>query len=185
MGLVRLLDERVLDLTVQALKANPNVELALNVSGLSTRDAAWSQALEAAVGNAPDLAARLTVELTETQAIRDLGESTRFVQRLTGLGCRVAIDDFGAGYTSFLNLKALDVHSVKIDGTFIRGLAGSRENQHFVRTLVSLAKSLDLSTVAEWVSCEEERILLRDMGVDHLQGYYFGAPSLRPDWAKD
>lgn len=185
MGLVRLLDERVLDLTVQALKANPNVELALNVSGLSTRDAAWSQALEAAVGDAPDLAARLTVELTETQAIRDLGESTRFVQRLTGLGCRVAIDDFGAGYTSFLNLKALDVHSVKIDGTFIRGLAGSRENQHFVRTLVSLAKSLDLSTVAEWVSCEEERILLRDMGVDHLQGYYFGAPSLRPDWAKD
>jgi EAL domain-containing protein (putative c-di-GMP-specific phosphodiesterase class I) len=77
------------------------------------------------------------------------------------------------------------VDSVKIDGSFVRGLAGSRENQHFVRTLVSLAKSLELSTVAEWVSCEEERVLLRDMGVDYLQGYYFGAPTLNPDWKVD
>jgi len=121
---------------------------------------------------------RLTVELTETSAIRDMEESVRFLSRLRELGCHVAIDDFGAGYTSFRNLQALVVDSVKIDGSFIRDLHDSPDNQLFVRTLVDLAKNFGLQTVAEWVGSGEDADLLRDYGVDFLQGFYIGTPEL-------
>ena len=98
------------------------------------------------------------------------------------MGCRVAIDDFGAGYTSFRNLQMLRVDTVKIDGAYVRGLSGSSENQIFVRTLVDLAKNFDLKTVAEWVSSDEDADLLESFGVDYFQGFHFGEPLLEPEW---
>ena len=100
------------------------------------------------------------------------------------MGCKVAIDDFGAGYTSFRNLQMLNVDMVKIDGTFIRGLCDSPDNQIFVRTLVDLAKNFHLKTVAEWVSSDEEGALLESFGVDYFQGFHFGEPVIDPEWAK-
>ena len=98
------------------------------------------------------------------------------------MGCRVAIDDFGAGYTSFRNLQMLRLDTVKIDGAYVVGLASSPENQIFVRTLVDLAKSFNLKTTAEWVGSEEEAMLLESFGVDSFQGYHFGEPVLKPEW---
>ncbi|NWG47042.1 MAG: EAL domain-containing protein [Alphaproteobacteria bacterium] len=184
MGLVRLIDGRALALAVQTLKTEPSLRLALNVSGLTLSDPAWLELLQGSLVSRPDVASRLTIELTETQAIHDTEETRAFVASVKGLGARVAIDDFGAGYTSFRNLMTLAVDMVKIDGSFIKGLAHSKENRLFVRTLVDLARNLGLDCVAEWVSNEEEEAILRALGVRYLQGFAVGAPTLDPPWMR-
>jgi EAL domain-containing protein (putative c-di-GMP-specific phosphodiesterase class I) len=128
------------------------------------------------------VAPRLTVELTETAALNGFEENARFVTRLRDAGCQVAIDDFGAGHTSFRSLQQLRVDTVKIDGMYVEHLSESAENQLFVRTLAELARSLNLKTVAEWVSSEPDAALLEGYGIDYFQGHYFGRPELFPSW---
>jgi EAL domain-containing protein (putative c-di-GMP-specific phosphodiesterase class I) len=136
------------------------------------------------VQNNHTVARRIIVELTETAALHHFEENARFVSQLREMGCRVAIDDFGAGYTSFRNLQMLRVDMVKIDGAYVRDLSASPENQIFVRTLVDLAKNFNLKTVAEWVGSAEDAQMLESFGVDYFQGFHFGEPQLKPDWAK-
>ena len=130
----------------------------------------------------PDLAKRLTVEITETVAIQDIDETAKFVAQVRELGCRVSLDDFGAGYTSFRNLKAIAVDSVKIDGSFVRGVASNVDNQLFIRTLLGLADGFGLETVAECVESVQEAQHLARKGVKLLQGYLFGTPSVERPW---
>ncbi len=179
LGLVRLLDRRVLELAMEMLYERKDVHLAVNVSGITATETGCIEGYLAYIEANRDVSSRLTVELTETAAISNIEESARFLSRLRGMGCKVAIDDFGAGYTSFRNLQALIVDSVKIDGSFVRGLAQSQDNQLFVRTLVDLAQYFNLDTVAEWVGSAQEATILRDLGVDFLQGFYLGEPSLK------
>lgn len=182
LGLVRLVDRHALEMMVAKLHAHPSVNLAVNVSGTTARDPSWLQSFVEYVRANQSVAPRLIVELTETAALHDFEESARFISGLRELGCRVAIDDFGAGYTSFRNLKMLRVDMVKIDGAYVRDLANSPENQIFVRSLVDLAKNFKLETVAEWVGSEEDAELLHKLGVDYLQGFHIGEPRLDPDW---
>jgi len=156
----------------------------VNVSGTAGGDGAWLQSFVDYVAANGDVANRLLVELTETAALEHFEENARFVTRLHELGARVAIDDFGAGYTSFRNLHRPKVDTVKIDGFYIESLKANPENQVFVRTLVGLAQNLDMKTVAEWVSSDEDAALLESMGVDYFQGFHFGSPALDPSWAK-
>jgi len=182
LGLVRLVDRHALEMTVAQLHAHPDLTLAVNVSGTTASDSSWLQSFLNYVRANQKVAPRIIVELTETAALHAFEESARFISNLRELGCRVAIDDFGAGFTSFRNLQMLRVDMVKIDGAFVRGLKNSRENQIFVRTLVELAKHFKLETVAEWVGSEEEAELLETLGVDFFQGNYFGEPKLMPPW---
>src|SRR3546814_13940646 len=101
----------------------------------------------------------------------DVCSSDLFVRTINELGCRVALDDFGAGFTSFRHLRSLNVAMVKIDGSFVRNLTENSENLLFVRTLVSLAKGIGLEAVAAWVETPEEAEMLREGGVDYLQGW--------------
>jgi EAL domain-containing protein (putative c-di-GMP-specific phosphodiesterase class I) len=94
------------------------------------------------------------------------------------------MDDFGAGHTSFRNLRSLGVDMVKIDGAFVQTLATSVDDRFFVRTLAALAKHLGIITVAEWVEDAESARLLRDWGVDYLQGHYVG-PAEAPGAARE
>ncbi len=183
LGLIRQLDRRVLELTVAALMKHRGACLSLNVSGMTASDRPTLEAFVSYIEAHSDVAPRMIVELTETAALIDIEESMRFVSRVRALGAKVAIDDFGAGYTSFRNLQSLKVDMVKVDGTFVKGLADSRDNQIFVRTLVDLAKNFNLSTVAEWVSDAREADILRAFGVDYLQGFYFGKPEIKEPWA--
>lgn len=186
LGLVRLVDRRVLEMALTTMREHPNVHLSVNVSGATVGDPEWIKMFESLAGSSREMAERLTVELTETAALNDMDDSVKFVARLREVGSRVAIDDFGAGYTSFRNLQLLAVDSVKIDGAFVRGLATNRDNQIFVRTLVDLARNFELSTVAEWVGDQNEVNILRGIGVDYLQGAHFGMPVIEPPWvAKD
>ncbi len=182
LGLVRVVDRKALDLAVATLETTRDVSLAINVSGLTTVDRSWLRGLVAMLRGRPDLAGRLVVEITETAALEDIGECARFVLALKELGCKVALDDFGAGYTSFVQLKTLAVDTIKIDGSFVRGVCGSPSNLAFVRTLLDLARNLDIETVAECVETTEEAELLEREGVDFLQGYAFGRPSLVAPW---
>jgi diguanylate cyclase (GGDEF)-like protein len=184
LGLVRLVDRHALEMTVAQLHANPQVSLAVNVSGTTAGDPSWLQSFINYVRANQNVAERIIVELTETAALHDFEESARFISNLREMGCKVAIDDFGAGYTSFRNLQMLHVDMVKIDGAYVKGLATSPDNQIFVQTLVGLAKNFKLKTVAEWVTSEEEAKLLETFGVDYFQGYYFGEPVLDPAWEK-
>jgi len=182
LGLVRLVDRHALEMAVAKLHAHPEITLSVNVSGTTALDPAWLQSFVEYVRRNSGIADRLVVELTETAALHHFEENAKFVSRLREMGCRVAIDDFGAGYTSFRNLQMLRVDMVKIDGSYVMGLATSPENQIFVRTLVDLAKSFKLKTTAEWVGSETEALMLESFGVDRFQGYFFGQPLLRPDW---
>jgi diguanylate cyclase (GGDEF)-like protein len=182
LGLVRLVDRHALEMTIARLHENPNVSLAVNVSGTTAGDPSWLQSFINYVRANHTVASRVTVELTETAALQDFEESARFISSLRELGCRVAIDDFGAGYTSFRNLQMLRVDMVKIDGSYIRDLSASPDNQIFVRTLVDLAKNFNLKTVAEWVGSDEDAALLESFGVDYFQGFHLGEPKLDPDW---
>lgn len=182
LGLVRRLDRRVLELTVDALRRHRGACLTLNVSGMTASDRPSLEAFVSYIEAHKDVASRLVVELTETAALIDIEESMRFVSRIRTLGARVAIDDFGAGYTSFRNLQSLKVDMVKVDGSFVKGLADSRDNQIFVSTLVNLAKNFNLTTVAEWVENAREADILRGYGVDCFQGHYFGRPDVQEPW---
>ncbi len=184
LGLVRELDRRVLELSIDALKRSPSLRLSVNVSGVTVGDAPWVEAFEALAAPDRSITSRLTVEVTETAALLDIAGGVRFVRLLREAGARVAIDDFGAGYTSFRNLQTLDINSVKIDGTFVKGIGKRPDNQAFVRTLVSLAKTFSLQTVAEWVGSAEDAQLLRAFGVDMLQGAHFGMPDMTPPWKR-
>jgi diguanylate cyclase (GGDEF)-like protein len=182
LGLVRLVDRRALEMAVAQLYAHEDVKLSINVSGTTACDQSWLQSFINYVRENREVAERMTVELTETAALHGFEENSRFVTRLRDMGCRVAIDDFGAGYTSFRNLHNLHVDMVKIDGDYVKNLSTSPDNQLFVRTLVDLAKNFRLETVAEWVSSEEDANLLLELGVDYFQGYYFGQPTVSPEW---
>ena len=182
MGIVHLVDRFALESTVTQLRANPALTLAVNVSGTAASDPAWLQSFIDYVRSEKDVAPRLIVELTETAALHHFEENARFVSQLRELGVRVAIDDFGAGYTSFRNLQMLHVDTVKIDGSYVKDLAQSPENQVFVRTLVGLARNFDIKTVAEWVGSEDDAALLESFGVDYFQGFHFGEPIMDPRW---
>ena len=181
MGIVHLVDRFALEATITQLKANPDLTLAVNVSGTAASDPAWLQSFIEYVRSEKEMAPRLIVELTETAALHHFEENAHFVSQLHDMGVRVAIDDFGAGYTSFRNLQMLHVDTVKIDGSYVKDLAQSPENQVFVRTLVGLARNFDIKTVAEWVGSEDDAALLESFGVDYFQGFHFGEPIMDPE----
>jgi diguanylate cyclase (GGDEF)-like protein len=182
LGLIGLLDFRAMELALEALRDHPKMHLSLNVSGRTANDHMWLETLVAQLRSDRSMAERLTVEITETMALHEIEGSAEFVTTLRDLGCQVAIDDFGAGYTSFRNLTAIAVDLVKIDGSFVKDLLTNRDNQFFVRTLVELAHNFKLPIVAEWVGNAEEVAMLRDFGVEYLQGFFLGEPVMQlPD----
>ena len=176
---VHLLDHRMLENAARAMVGQGDLHLALNLSVrtvVNPRAACGYLDALKALGRA---ASRLTLELTETVAVEDPVLAADFSRRARALGCRFAIDDFGAGYTSFRNLLAIEADSVKIDGSFVDGVTEDARARTFIRMMVDLTQTFGVDTVAERVETAEEADVLRELGVDYLQGYHFGKPSLR------
>jgi EAL domain-containing protein (putative c-di-GMP-specific phosphodiesterase class I) len=182
LGLIRLVDHRVLELVVAELAAAPDIRLSLNISPDTTMDPDWWAGIESLMRAHPGVAERLIVEITETVAIQDIDDVRAFVSRLKNFGSRIAIDDFGAGYTSFRNLRKLGVDIVKIDGAFVQNITHSADDRAFVQTLIDLARRLDIKTVAEWVQDEEAANMLREWGCDYIQGRLIGLASADRPW---
>jgi diguanylate cyclase (GGDEF)-like protein len=185
MGIVHLVDRFALEKAVGVLERHPHLVLGVNVSGMAASDPAWLQGFIDYVKDHGAVANRLVVELTETASLSQFEENAHFVSQLRELGVKVAIDDFGAGFTSFRNLQMLHVDVVKIDGSYVKDLSVSPENQVFVRTLTGLAKNFDMKVVAEWVGSDRDAALLESFGVDYFQGFHFGEPELQPGWDEE
>lgn len=179
LDLVRMIDHRVLELVANELRSDPSGRLSLNVSASSIHDPVWLAAFSAEMRNG--LGSRLIVEITESTAIHDVEATRRFVERVQASGGKVAIDDFGAGYTSFRNLRRLGVDMVKIDGSFVANLEYAPDDRAFVRALLELARELGLSTVAEWVQSEAAAEMLIEWGCEYFQGALVGLAVKRPD----
>ena len=182
LGLVRMLDYRVLELVVTELAASPALTASVNVSPASTVDPDWWAGLGALLRAHTSVAGRLIIEITETAAIQDVDDTRGFVTRVKDLGCRIAIDDFGAGHTSFRNLRKLGVDIVKIDGAFVQNIMKSNDDRAFAHTLIDLSHRLGLKTVAEWVQDEEAALLLSGWGCDFLQGALIGLANDARPW---
>jgi len=182
MGMIRLVDRYALEMAVNELIRYPDVKLAINVSGLTAVDESWLRAFRALLKDKPEVTSRLMVEITETAVMQDIEDSARFVAAVREPGCRVALDDFGAGYTSFRHFKSLVVDVVKIDGSFVRRVSENRENQLFVRTLLGFANGFGLEAVAECVETADDAALLAKLGIRYIQGYHCGRPSLERLW---
>lgn len=150
--------------------------LSVNISGQSLTDREILALLERsrAAGRLPP--GSLTIEITETAAVQDLDAALAFTSAARELGCNVALDDFGVGFSSFAQLKRLDANLVKIDGTFVRNLATDTVDRQLVRSMTQLAHALGKQVVAEFVSDEASVEWLRSCGVDFGQGHYIGVP---------
>jgi diguanylate cyclase (GGDEF)-like protein/PAS domain S-box-containing protein len=119
---------------------------------------------------------RLCFEITETEAVRNLARAVRFIDRLRAVGCQVALDDFGAGMSSFGYLKTLPVDVIKIDGSFIRDLETDAMSRSIIHAITDIGHQLGLDVVAEWVASEANVVTLREIGVDYGQGFALHRP---------
>ncbi|BBE73158.1 phytochrome-like protein cph2 [Pleomorphomonas sp. SM30] len=179
LGLIRRLDLRILELALADLAANPGLRLSVNASVETVTDPQWLARLVEAISATRSIAGRLTIEITETAAMRNVEEMTRIAAVLRDIGCRIAIDDFGSGHTSFKALRRMEVDWVKIDGSYVADITENEDSVVFVRTLATLAGHFGIRTVAEWVQDEKAAVLLADLGVEALQGRHVGEPRLR------
>lgn len=174
LGFLHLIDHRVTELAIEALRGNPDLVLTVNVGVKTALHPEWMAAFRAQIALQPDVAKRLVVEITETSLIEDINAARALIEGIKACGARVAIDDFGAGHTSFRNMRLLPIDILKIDGTFIKNLARSADDRFFVQTLLQLARHLKIETVAEWVQDEETAALLTSWRVEYLQGDFLG-----------
>jgi len=179
-GKIAEIDRWVISQAAQILAQSdypPGIPLSVNVSGRSLDDPSLPEFIIDQLRSKGVPANQFMVEVTETAAISDLQDAQRFVNQLRQFGCTVCLDDFGTGFCSFTYIKHLAIDIIKIDGQFIVNLPNDRENQVFVKAMVDVARGVGKRTVAEFVQDEATLTLLREIGVDMLQGHYLSMPS--------
>lgn len=178
----RRIDCLALEMGLKALAVEPGLRLAINMSARSIGYPAWLATLEKGLRGDPSISERLILEITESSAMLMPDLVTVFMAEMQTRGICFALDDFGSGYTAFRYLKDFYFDIIKIDGQFIRGIAGSPDNQVLAQALVSIARHFDMFTVAESVENAEDARYLADIGMDCMQGYFFGVPTAEAPW---
>ncbi len=158
------------------LIAEHDVRLTVNLSGRTLTDDQLLTELEDGIARTGADPSRLTFEVTETAAVANIHLAREFAERLRAIGCRFALDDFGAGFGSFYYLKHLPFDYLKIDGEFVSNCLRNRTDQLVIRAVVDIAQGLGKETVAEFVGDAELVEFLRSQGVDHAQGFHIGRP---------
>ncbi|MGY9046202.1 hypothetical protein P775_25705 [Puniceibacterium antarcticum] len=181
----RMLDCLALEEGLCTLAREPELRLGINMSARSIGNRGWQRILDHWIERDPTVAERLILEITESSAMGASDQVVQFMTKLQSWGISFALDDFGSGFTTFRHFKQFTFDILKIDGQFIRGIANDTDSQVITRAMVSIAQHFDMFTVAEFVEHAEDVMFLTDIGIDCLQGYYFGAPTLSPHWGKD
>jgi EAL domain-containing protein (putative c-di-GMP-specific phosphodiesterase class I) len=178
-GLIHAIDRWVVSNAMEFAARYPAdvpITLEINLSGKGIGDQELLRTIERNLEQLGVDASRLVFEVTETAAIADVEQAKAFISRLKQLGCSFALDDFGVGFSSFYSLKLLDVDYLKIDGSFIRNLANDHVDREVVTAITHMAHAMGMATVAEFVGDQATAQILRDIGVDYLQGYHVGMP---------
>ncbi|WP_374471232.1 EAL domain-containing protein [Phenylobacterium sp.] len=153
-----------------------NLQISINLSAGSLNSPAMLIQLVELLQTSPVLSSAITFEITESAALNNLATTGDVMERLRALGCKVALDDFGSGVSSFAYLKHFGVDSVKIDGSFIRNITRDETDRAIVESMNALAHRLGATTVAEFVEDADTLTAVTAIGVDYLQGYAFGRP---------
>ncbi|MFA9459803.1 putative bifunctional diguanylate cyclase/phosphodiesterase [Thiohalorhabdus sp. Cl-TMA] len=161
-------------------RQRPGLTFSVNLSARAFNDQPLFDEIRAQIHHWALDPASVVFEITETEAIANIEAAKTMIWTLKEMGCRFSLDDFGSGFASFAYLRELPVDLVKIDGRFIRELAGSTLDHAIVRALVDIADTLGKEVVAEFVENGQTLALLRDMGVHYGQGYYLGRPAEEP-----
>jgi diguanylate cyclase (GGDEF)-like protein/PAS domain S-box-containing protein len=176
-GKILDIDRWVLRESIALLASFPlGPSIAVNISGRSFDEPTLPQYIAELLMQFKVKPQRLLVELTETSAVSDLHDAQRFIEALRQTGCQVCLDDFGTGFSSFAYLKHLEADILKIDGLFIRDLANDRDNQIFVKSIVDVARGMRKITIAEFVEDAQTLDMLKQFGVDMVQGYHLDMP---------
>ena len=148
----------------------------MNLSGASLNDERFIQDAFAMLAQHERAVGKLCIEITESVALHDLENTRRFINKVREFGAKVALDDFGAGYTSFNYLKELPADTLKIDGSFVVGVTRHPANLAIVEAIVELARNLGMKTVAEWAEDCATVEALAAVGVDYVQGFSISRP---------
>jgi EAL domain-containing protein (putative c-di-GMP-specific phosphodiesterase class I) len=177
-GLEARVDFWIVERAIGYLARMPDQEvgLSVNVSGSLITDPANAHRVTALLAESGVDPSRLLFEIVETTFVDTTANADEFIEILRGIGCRFALDDFGAGYSSFHHLKRLTVDIVKLDGEFVRNAVASEPDRLFVRTMTDLTHGLGMTVVAEYVVDEPTAQLMNELGVDLLQGYTISRP---------
>ena len=154
----------------------PNLRVAINLSGNSLSDPQFLKYILTMIGQSPIPPEALQFEITETAIMSHLSVGSKLIDSLRDLGCSIALDDFGAGISSFTYLKNLKANIIKIDGNFVRNMDVSATDLAIVESINALAHRLGVKTVAEFVESAEVLNRLRLIGTDYAQGYAISRP---------
>jgi len=181
MGLIHGIDRWVVVNAIAALaklQAESDIAFAVNLSSFAFQDDSLLPLLKQQLENTQLPAERITFEITETAAIENFEQTRQLIEQIRALGCKFALDDFGAGFCSFNYLKSFPVDYVKIDGQFIKNLLNDDVDQVLVKSMAEIGKNLNKKTIAEFVETPELVIKLKELGVHLGQGYLFGKPEV-------
>ncbi|MEX0348785.1 MAG: EAL domain-containing protein [Paracoccaceae bacterium] len=181
----RDLDCIALENGLRILAKTPQIRLSINMSARSIGYRRWMRILDRHLKQQATLGERLILEINQGSAMTVPELVIDFMDRLQGLGIAFALDDYGADPVSFSQFRDFFFDAVKIDGQFVRKVSSDSGNQAVVRSLIALAREFDMLIVAESVETKEDAQFLVEAGIDALQGYLFGAPSVNPPWQKD
>jgi EAL domain-containing protein (putative c-di-GMP-specific phosphodiesterase class I) len=185
-GLIVPLTEYVLSRACRQIAAwdreiGMQISVAVNLSGRTLALADVYDMIDRSLRAADAPARLLELELTESVLMESRETAQRLMERLKQQGVRVSIDDFGTGYSSLSYLKTLVIDTLKIDRSFVQDLPGDRDSEAIVRTIVAMARTLNLRVVAEGVETSEQYAFLSEVGVDLVQGFLFGRPAPEPE----
>ncbi len=184
LGMMRLVDQYSIQQAIQELLFMDQITFSVNITNWTLTDDEWLQNVVEMLTGQEDIANRLIIEITENSVIRDMKKTAAHIDVLRKLGCRIALDDFGAGHTNYIQLNELAIDVVKIDKSFVRGINESN-NKRFIQTLSQLAGGMNILTVGEGAEDLEAVRLLTDDGVHQIQGYINGRPNIDREWLQN
>jgi len=181
----RRIDCLALELGLESLRKEPALRLSINMSALSIGYQPWKKILNKGLRDDPTIGERLILEITERTAMVMPDQVRRFMDKQQERGISFALDDFGSGYTALRYLKEFYFDILKIDGQFIKDIHKNPDNQALTKAVIAIAQHFEMFTVAEMVENADDATFLADSGVDCMQGYYFGVPTIRPYWDQE
>ncbi len=178
----REIDCLALGMGLLALRRNSALRLSVNMSARSIGYPHFVRTLNQGLRSCPTAGERLILEITESSAMMMPELVTTFMAGLQSEGVSFALDDFGTGATSFRALREFYFDMIKVDGDFVRGIADSADNQVLTQAMLAVARQFDMFAVAEAVESQRDADYLVAIGMDCMQGYFFGAPTVTPPW---
>ena len=180
-GFIKHIDIKLCENALNDLVAHPHLKLSINLSGHTLYNLSHNSALMHLLREYAHVSNRLCLEITETIPLQDIENIDYIFKEFKAMGYKTGLDDFGAGYNSFANLKEFSFDIVKVDGSYIKNIATNTKNQIFTQVLTDLSKKLNIEIVAEMIDNQADLEFIKKLDIDYYQGYYFSPPTTNFD----